>query len=319
VKRLSSIFSFETLRIGRFTCRAMGLALLLVLLAEGACRVGVKRGWLQRDPQLKEHIDNLTAAVAGAPRAFWFLGNSTLGAGLDRGALPPDMLGKTHLLIHGSASLRSGNAMLEYYLQRASAPPDTLVVFNLPSHMNRNGKGPGRTTEGAYQEILRTGRVSDSPPLMLLQIRTQLRNALERRFLGTFSKAVAGNPAGGMVANDAAYYSQVFADYESDLGAMSELAEIGRRYGIRRTLFVVMPVTRGLKEWFDLRPGGIPYDAVVGEIVRSGRVSGLECWDASGVCDDAADFKDPYHLNRSGSAQLTREFLKILDSEPERW
>ena len=321
MKLLSSIFSFETLQPGRFTCRALGLALVLVLAVEGASRVGVKRGWLQRDPQLKEHIENQTHAVSGPARPVWFLGNSTMGAGLDRGVLPPEKAARTHILIHGSASLRSSNAMLEHYLRHASGKPEILVVFNLPSHMNRNGKGPGRTTEGVYQEIFRTGRVPDSPPLMLLQIRTQLRNALERRFLGFFSQAGAGKRAGagGMAANDEAYYSQVFADYQTDLGSLSELGEIGRRNGIRRVLFVVMPVTRGLKEWFDGRPDGVAYGKVVEEISRTCRASGMECWDASVVSEDAAEFKDPYHLNPSGADKFTREFLKILDSGPERW
>jgi len=309
VKPLSSIFSFETLKLGPFTCRGLCLALGLVLLVEGAVRVAVWRRWLPADAGLEAHMEKQKEKVEGAPHEMWWMGSSTLGAAFDRKVWDKSRRDDPLILIHGSASLRGNNALLEYYLRFAPAPPRELVVFNQPTHMSLHGKGPVRDTEPVYLEVGKTGQLPKSDPLAMQRLRSHLEAIVERRFLILFSRSGSTGETQFLSPEKKAYFSQIFADYQTDLAAFAELGRIARAHGIRRVVFVMMPMSHDLKDWFNTRDRGQNYAEVVEEVRRACAAANVEFRDATGVTEDTEDFRDPYHLNSRGAVRFTEKFL----------
>lgn len=309
MKPLSSIFSFETLKPGPFTCRALALALGLVLLAEGAVRVAAWRDWLPADAGLEAHMESQKKRVAVAPREVWWMGNSTLGSAFDRKTWEKSRSDEPFILIHGSSSLRGDAALLEFYLRSAPAPPKELVVFNQPTHMSLHGRGPGRDTEPVYLEVGRTGKLPKSDPLAMQRLRSHMAAILERRFFMLFSGPSDSGGTAFMSAENQAYFSQIFADYETDLGAFDELARVARSHGIGRVVFVMMPVSHDLKDWFDSRGQGRKYADVVEEVRRACGAAQIEFRDGTVVTEATEDFRDPYHLNKHGAVRFTESLL----------
>src|SRR2546423_516030 len=129
MKLLSSIFSFSTLRLHRLkrpVPRAAILALGLLIAAEGAARVAVRSGQLDRDQTARGLIEQHKVALEETKPDVWLLGNSTLAYGVDE-HLFGKRTGHTAIkLEHGSATARASAVMLDYYLDRAPRKPESV-------------------------------------------------------------------------------------------------------------------------------------------------------------------------------------------------
>jgi hypothetical protein len=274
-------------------------------------------GWLARDPNLGSLIGQYTDVVAAGDHPVWLIGNSTMGEALPQESLPEEWRRESAYLIHGSASLRSMSALLRYYIDCAPEVPERVILFNVPTHMNVNGKGPGNTTEDRYLELERTGKIPAQPLLMLPQVRRYIVGVIERKVAGLMGgkDARSNETDSGMTPQEHIYYRQIFAEFTPDLEAITQLGATAQSHGIREVILVMMPVAPELRNWFNDHVEGNRYREMIAGVGRSAGTAGLRFWDASELVAEREQFKDLYHVNHDGAREFQREFFRQWDGK----
>ena len=139
--RLSSIFSFDTLRASFRPGRAVVLAVAFLAAGEGGLRLAAPRfQWRDGVPSFDLLVSRYRYALARHRPALWLLGNSTLERGVEFDRLASLAGVSIQALPVGSGTLAGQVAMLEYFLHRTPAPPRQVVFCLTKEDLNRQGK-----------------------------------------------------------------------------------------------------------------------------------------------------------------------------------
>ena len=110
------------------------LAALLFIACEAVARV-----YCVPDGSLRQLVNGYVERLNEERPETWICGNSTMNAGIDAEVMQ-QRLGRTVIkLTHGTATVRASVDLLEYYLSRASAPPQTLILCTFKDDLNPNG------------------------------------------------------------------------------------------------------------------------------------------------------------------------------------
>ena len=313
--RLSSIFSFDTLRGSFRPGRAVVAAALLVAAVEAGAR------WLGPRLRMEESIasfdlwvDHLDRTLRTAPAEVWFVGNSTLHFGIDveQAARSADRaIGK---LTFGSGTLAGQVAMTERFLRRIRPGPRQVVFCLTKDDLNGAGlRADVSRTYLAYDtwrgfDLGRLFRMDDVRKMLGRQAGEWLARRRNGPAVAEPEPAFAGQltPA----AED--YLAQLARDYAFDESGFAELARLSRRYGFRAGV-CWMPVTDVYAGFHDRR-GFAPSAADVAR--RAAELCarhGLAWVDLSGTMPrDYGCYADAYHLNARGRERFTRQMAAWL-------
>lgn len=314
--RLSSIFSFDTLRGSFRPGRAVVAAALLVAAVEAGAR------WLGPRLRMEESIasfdlwvDHLDRTLRTAPAEVWFVGNSTLHFGIDveQAARSADRaIGK---LTFGSGTLAGQVAMTERFLRRIRPGPRQVVFCLTKDDLNGAGlRADVSRTYLAYDtwrgfDLGRLFRMDDVRKMLGRQAGEWLARRRNGPAVAEPEPAFAGQltPA----AED--YLAQLARDYAFDESGFAELARLSRRYGFRAGV-CWMPVTDVYAGFHDRR-GFAPSAADVAR--RAAELCarhGFDFYDYSNTISDRYElFADAYHLNARGRDELTRWIASGLE------
>ena len=139
--RLSSIFSFNTLRGSLWPGSAVLLALTLVGLAEVGVRFLVPNlGWSEGRSSLGQWVRQLCYDIDTRCPEIWLMGNSVLAYGVDVDSLESRTSKTVIALPFGGATVSGATAMLEFFLRRAPRPPDLVVFCITKDDLNLHGE-----------------------------------------------------------------------------------------------------------------------------------------------------------------------------------
>ena len=315
--RLSSIFSFDTLRGSFRPGRAVVAAALLVAAVEAGAR------WLGPRLRMEESIasfdlwvDHLDRTLRTAPAEVWFVGNSTLHFGIDveQAARSADRaIGK---LTFGSGTLAGQVAMTERFLRRIRPGPRQ-VVFCLTKD-DLNGAGLQADVSRTYLAY-DTWRGFDLGRLFRMDdVRKMLgRRAgewLDRRRSGTAGAEKETTFDGQLTPAAEDYLAKLARDYTFDDSGFADLERLSRRYGFRAGV-CWMPVTDVYAGFHDRR-GFAPSAAdVTHNAMEQCARHGLAWADFSATMSrDYGLYADAYHLNSRGREWFTQDIGALLES-----
>ena len=317
MRRLSSIFSFRTLQ-GPWPLPLAGLlAVGLVLSAEAGAQWLVARGSLQTDRSLHGLVRQALTILEKERPEVWFLGNSTLAAGVDGTIVSAAIDGHVALLPHGSATLRGLGAMLAFYLRHVDAKPRTVFLVVTNDDLNENGYRA--EISRTYSAINDTDRVPRDPNwLMLRSARATLRGQLtfgstvQGEYEATSTRSDTPHFDGEPIAPDDPWYSSLARDYALDESAFTLVADVRQRYQLGRVVVLLLPVTGALARFHDETHPDIGYAAISHRVAELCVASNLELVDWSEPSLQNELFRDAYHLNRNGKEWLSRRLAAWL-------
>ena len=323
MKRLLSIFNFDTLDCaGVRLPKAVVLAVALFLVVELLARIAVSTGRLHDDPTLYRHVsEQRTAVEAGPP--IWFLGNSTLEAGL----IPAEFTQRTSasptLLSHGSATVRATVGMLDFYLQNASVPPREIVLFLTKDDFNLNGyraeisKGYiASKISFDWLNILALSAARENIREMLIADLRRLYHLVRYAKTPTNEAPVSAKPnEREAIEGDALWYENLAKDFEIDKSVFEELDRVARRNQVASVRIVLMPVSRWYTQFHDDRVESPTHNEVRAFVARQCQSLGFALYDDAGPFEDAKFFEDPCHLNEEGGRWFTKRFARTWNQQ----
>lgn len=322
--RLSSIFSFDTLRLrgGLGAPKAMLLALVLLVGAELTARHALHRGWIKRDPSLPHLIEDQRADIARHPDAVWLLGNSTLAVGVDEKQLASATGIEMVKLIHGSATVRASKRMLEYYLAAAPKPPRQLLFFVNIDDLNINGDRTERSQ--GYIQFCNHRPFEPLEYLVLCQSRASISSHLEKsidHLLGIRPYDGDQKPAhfSGIIEVNDYFYSGLVKKFELDRQAIQALVASARSHGIQKVTVVLMPCTDAYVRFHDLKSPQISYQQIRESIRAMCAACQAGFLDFGEPSDRYADFADAFHMRAPAREAFTEKLVAtriIADSRP---
>jgi hypothetical protein len=347
-RRLSSIFSFETLKLAPRFSAALVMALVLLGICEVTARVLYARGDLDEDASLHKVVRRNIEQLERTKPEIWLVGNSVLARGVDEDLLRRELGIGIARLRHGSATARAGVVMSDYYIRRTGLKPRALLLLMSKDDMNKNGERHNRSWKRYYTYRLRAA-LGLARHSMLYRTRLNLgeqlswENVLEdvderQRQAWNRAHRDAGMTPAALVneedvfaarrADDDGSAGRVFdgqpmpdddpwmiglaRQYEADLDAFVLLKEVARRHDIPYVGVILAPITNRNTEWHDRRFPHLPWSGIREELARILADLDIPFWDHADQFTDHALFGDSYHLNESGREIYTRHLVKEM-------
>ncbi len=331
MRRLSSIFSFDTLqlRVSWQAVASVAVAVTLVAVAEGGTRQ-----WLGTLPEgvFRSRIDLVQSHVRSAQQStadIWLIGNSTLDHGLDADTVAQEAGTSVLKLAHGSGTPPAYAALLEEYVAAAARPPRVLVIAFTKDDLNTNGLRRGFSQR--YNDYAAGLPIEPERHLKLRAERSLLRRATYRELERTYAAWRNQTPPGSLEAHipedqpyvggaladdDPAPYEHI-RDWQLDRQGLRDVTAAARAQGIERIAFVLMPITSALGDYHDRQVEDMPYEQVRLEVAALARELSVAYLDM-GIPTRRHDlFFDTYHPNLTGKPVFSRLLGAWLASDLE--
>jgi hypothetical protein len=318
--RLSSIFSFSTLRGSFRPTGAAVMAVALVVALELGVRLYAPRiQWSAGIPSFDLLVDHYRHRLANTRPDIWLMGNSTLERGVDEILLQSTTGHSIQPLPVGSGTLAGEIAMLEYFLRRTPAFPKR-VVFCLTQD-DLNDRGYRAEISKRYLEydswrgwtVDRFFRLDDVGEAWLDKMKALCFSPAAL----PGETAPSSIPFNGQLSNFASNHLENLArDFTFDSSAFPRLETLSREYGFRVT-FCLMPVTDVYLQFHERLYPDLSSSAVVARIAVRCAGNGFDLHDYSQVALHQYEyFMDSYHLNTTGRAWFTPLIAEALDVHP---
>jgi hypothetical protein len=308
--RLSSIFSFETLRVSRWFPRATVAALALFVGAEAAARYAVHKHKLQIDPSGRQLIEQHCKAVTQNQGDIWLLGNSTLGFGVDQKLLAQRTGANLLKLPHGSATVGATARLLDFYLGMAPHAPREVVVFVTKDDLNLNGFRASASVE--YETLTKRAMRKPQEFSMLWQARDHITTRVEEEFYrvvhhGKKMPVKKETPFDGKIDPGDEMYTRLIQNYAMDQDAIPAIAETAHRHGVANVALVLVPCTDVYVRFHDRQYPKQSYAKLRADIAAECTASGIKFYDFGDPSTNYAEFQDGYHLNNKGATRFTEK------------
>ena len=322
--RLSSIFSFRTLRSSLRPGSAVVFALALIGMAEiGVRHLTPNLGWYEGLSSLGQWVGRLEHELETHQPDIWLMGNSVLAYGVDVAALEYQT-GKTAVAMpFGGATVAGSTAMLEYYIQRAPHAPKHVLYCITKDDLNLHGERAWISTK--YLEYETWKGLSFDRIFRLADSRNTILNYLKSALIGqsTASAMQPSEPPFGGVASEEKlkYMGNLMQGFELDSDVFDRIQLLATRYGFDVT-FLLMPVSDIYLQYHDQHGGGLSVEQVHSRIRELSLAHRFAFVDLSGMNPHEYDyFSDPYHLTPDGRRRETEAIAQqlgvvVADVEP---
>ena len=324
--RLSSIFSFRTLRSSLRPGSAVVFALALIGMAEiGVRHLTPNLGWYEGLSSLGQWVGRLEHELKTHQPDIWLMGNSVLAYGVDVAALEYQT-GKTAVAMpFGGATVAGSTAMLEYYIKRAPHPPKHVLYCITKDDLNLHGERAWISTK--YLEYETWKGLSFDRIFRLADSRNTILNYLKSGLFGhpTASAMQPSEPPFGGVASEEKlkYMGSLMQNFELDSEVFDRIRSLATRHGFDVT-FLLMPVSDIYLQYHDQHGDGVLVEQVHSRIRDLSMTHRFAFVDLSGMFPHEYDyFSDPYHLTPDGRKRATEAVAQQLgvvvpDVEPRR-
>lgn len=317
--RLSSIFSFKTLKLKPAVPRAVLVALLVVACVEGA----VRYRHAQRDSHFGHSfvflIRDYEQQTNESGADTWLLGNSTLAASIDE-PMFEELAGIDSVkLPHGSCNLAGYDTLLGYYLAQAPAPK-RLIVFISKDDLNQAGLRSELTQQ--YLDFADESGLRPSHWLTLSFDREALRqeaaDGIDALYSAVRGQTTAKSQRFDVSTIDTTVFNpdkpldevynlrEAVRDWSYNEESLRSIVSRARRYGIDEVAVVILPVTDALAEMHDRYVPGQTYEEVRAKTREICRAIGVPCLDLGVGSSQHALFYDAFHFNAKGRQVLTQ-------------
>lgn len=305
--RLSSIFSFKTLR-GSFRPGAAILVTLCVLMmAEIGMRFFTPNlGWYEGLSSLGQWVARLQYDLKTHQPEVWLSGNSVLAYGVDIDRLEQQTYNSAVALPFGGATLAGDTAMVEYFLRRAPVPPKTVVFCLTKDDLNLNGERFWISKR--YMEYDTWRGLTIDRIFRLADSRNTIMNYIKSFVLGKSTAAQQPSEAsfGGIVSPEkTAYMKRLMLDFSFDEATFPRIASLSKQYGFK-TIIVLMPVSDSYIDFHNERNSDLPVSKISEQLEKTCAQYQFDFFNFSEMAPDLVDnFADPYHMTAKGRAQFT--------------
>lgn len=314
--RLSSIFSFDTLRASFRPGRAAILAAAILVAGEGGLRLAAPRlEWRGGVPSFDLLVSHYRYALARDRPARWLMGNSTLERGIEFERLASLSGIPLQALPVGSGTLAGQVAMLEYFLRRVPTPPREVVFCLTKDDLNRHGYRAEISRRyldyGTWRDLTVDGlfRLDD--------VRKPWLDCLGKALPHPPAAAPAAPPLfdGQLSAAASNHLAYLALDFAFDGSAFPRLASLSREFDFHAVL-CLMPVTDAYLQFHDQRYPRLSCDSVHARIQSLCNEHGFQLVDFTRAADGQHGlFMDSYHMNEAGRAWFTPLFANALPAE----
>lgn len=313
-----SIFSFETLKGSLAPTRAVCLALLLLVVVNVLVKRAIDSDLLYvSNPRLMvtKGIESLVESEA----ELWWIGNSTMAAGVDQTVIADAAVKDSVFLELGSATLEATVALAVNAIEQSSRKPEKLILFFTKDDLNAHGEravASRRYLEALQGESLKD-RVESWVPVYTA------RFAIVKGGRDFFASTLKHGPKSQDKVEEAVVHRDLSSDFDTtylnNLGRdfapqvinFNRLAELAGAYGTK-IYFVSPPVTNAVVKWQAENVPSYPWSDIVSGIEALLEFSNMIVVDYSGLLPSTTQyFKDVYHLNQFGA----KEFSKQLATE----
>ncbi len=306
----SSIFSFDTLSLPRTFPVATAFAICLLLACELGARALVATGHLEEDKSLRLTLVTRIKEIKAQKPPVWFLGNSTLDWGIDAPALSKMLNVPIYKLPHGSATVNSSAAMLDFYIKQTGIKPKLVVVTVTKDDFNPNGSRA--KISQAYLDVANQNAVPTGDFLMLRSARASIRDKVtdgidslrypNKRVIEPVIKTFSGKP----IPDDYEFTRILVTDFEFRADWINELKAVCDRHQLPAPVLVLMPVTDRYLQYHDRVVKTPTYEQIHQQTLETARTAGvtvIDFWETPRT--DYHIFRDAYHLTPEGCAWLT--------------
>lgn len=314
--RLSSIFSFSTLRTSFWPGGAVVAAVALIAALELGIRFYAPRtSWRSGFPSFDLLVDHYRYRLATTRPDVWLMGNSTLAGGVDVEQLTTASGRAIQALPVGSGTLAGQTAMLDYFLRRSPVPPTQVVVCLTKDDLNARG---GRADVSArYLEYDSWRGLTVDRLFRLDDVRTtwlrKLRESLLPKPVST-PQAAPAHFTGQLTAFASNTLDQLARDFTFDSPAFPRLEALSKQYRFRTTI-CLLPVTDVYLQFHDRRYPQQSFDSIVNRVGALSRNHGFDFYDFSRAAPRQYErYADNRHLNETGRAWFTPLMEEVLDS-----
>ncbi|HEX8524340.1 MAG TPA: hypothetical protein VF669_18945 [Tepidisphaeraceae bacterium] len=314
MRRLSSIFSFSTLRAPRRVPKALLLTVALLAMAAAGAQVAVRRGLLKPDPSLHSLIGGYRSDLKAHDYDVWMLGNSMLEWGVDPAEFEKLTGEKCVVLAHGSSTPRASVVLLRYYLRNTRHRPKSVLLFCAEDDTNRNGIR-AEESQRYLDYIERKEKPTPLERAALYSARNNLSAALARPFGGIASLPVwrkhsrtgdeEYDPGDTEDIGVSAFAQKLLKKFKYDDGVVEELAATAKQFLIPHVAVIVVPTTAVNAKRHDKL---VPYftcaqlRAYLANTCAKYNVPFMDPGEPSKLY---CNFRDAYHLNDTGRQRYT--------------
>lgn len=323
MKLTSSIFSFNTLVARWKFPPALALALAIVLAANVWAYFELQAGRLYTSVP-RQMIANAVSDLVRED-GVWWLGNSTLAAGVDAERITRASR-TTHTVVPlGSATTDISIALAALALGQSEQPPQRIVVFVTKDDLNAEGSRAevsrkylqAMTKPGLYDWVAAALPIYSTRYAITDRIREQIIDST----LGKNSSASPTEPAASTIKRR---YRELANEIEStmlynlgrdyspismDFGPLTQLAQ-----QTETDIWLVSPpVTASVASWQEKYAEEWPWQRIVDILQAQSREADFRFLNYTELLPSTSEFfKDVYHLNAKGKQAFTDELIRVL-------
>ena len=297
--------------------RAVILCLCVVFTAEMAARLMVRTGRLEQDKSLQKLIEDNLYALKQYQPWVWFIGNSTLAAGIDQKQLSKELGLQIIKLCHGGATVRGSAAMLDFYLGEASFKPEYVLLFITKDDLNPNSirvinsqrylqAMTWRKYLLLHYSYLRSIRGSIYRIIASLWSRLFIKQKDLESWRGKY--VMTGT---GVSVDNEKLLQVLMKNFAFDTDGLLFFSDVCRQYGIKHIGIILLPISEEYRKWHDREFPREPYEKIRDTIDRICRMKGITYIDLGDPLpkDYVSDF---YHLNVKGCEYINTVLSKKL-------
>ena len=316
MKLHSSIFSSDTLNLNFRVPAGAIFALTIVVAINVWAYIGEKEGSLYSSIP-RQMIDNSITELT-SNKHIWWLGNSTLAAGLDKATLGNKKLDDSAIIELGSATLATTLRLTEIALQKSTSKPDSIILFFTKDDLNRFG-ARAKASKSYFQAM-------DNPDMYeyfstLFPVYST-RYAIVKKIKDTIVTSSLGPRKAGAaevhsnkpekkkykdlsVLTDSTYLLNLGRNFELETIDFTALGNMAEQYGTEIYL-IAPPVTKAVAKWQKKYAPEYSWEKLIKAITDNASSAGLKVLDYSSLLDSSSEFfKDTYHLNHNGATRFT--------------
>lgn len=307
MKCLSSIFSFDTLKLSASQPAAICLCLCLVLAAEFAARVSLQLGYIDYDKSLQKDIEQNILTIKRQKPNTWLIGNSTLE--FIRHEDLRSVFGSSFIKItHGGANVQGSAALTDLYLDLSSVVPKEVVFFVIKDDVNANGLNT--ETSKHYLSLMTWKRYLFWNYSKLRSV----RKSLYHKILNAWSKYFVDHASlpqwnkqfrlVRLPHIDQKAITQAMMDkYHFDPAGFSMVADICYKCGVKQVSVVILPISEAYAQWHNRMYPRMTCRHISKRVREECASERLRCIDISDPLPGDF-FRDYFHLNDFGSEEV---------------
>ncbi len=317
---LSSIFSFDALRLPCRAPKAALLALAILIALEATARVAIRAGKIERDPSLNTLIEEHRRDIQTNAYDVWMFGNSMLEWGIDPIEFHRLTGKRAAILTHGNATPRASVALLRHYLESTSRRPKSVMLFFAEDDTNRNGY---RADES--QRYLDYVSNKEKPKFYerigIFIARENLCAALLKPVGGlpelpvwrkrsrTGDEQYDPSGAGATPGTDeiavSAYAQKLLKNFKLDHGVIADFQKTAKRFKIKNIAVVIVPTTDVNAKRHDKLSPSLTCAQIRTRIADICAQRNIPFMNPGEPSTHYQNFRDAYHLNNTGRQRYT--------------